>query len=46
VVLNALLTTLPSNHVRSKAQQYIEMINECDEQYFPKVKLISKLFKN
>ncbi|CAF0968523.1 unnamed protein product, partial [Rotaria sordida] len=36
VVLNALLNTLPPNHVRSKVQRYIEMINECDEQYFPK----------
>ncbi|CAF4071631.1 unnamed protein product, partial [Rotaria sp. Silwood2] len=36
VILNALLNTLPSSHVRSKVQQYIEMISECDEQYFPK----------
>jgi len=38
VVLNALLNTLPPIHVRSKVQQYITMISECDEQYFPKVK--------
>jgi hypothetical protein len=38
VVLNALLNTLPPIHVRSKVQQYITMINECDEQFFPKVK--------
>jgi len=37
VVLNALLNTLPPTHVRSKVQEYIAMINECDEQYFPKV---------
>jgi len=37
VVLNSLLNTLPPNHVRSKVQQFIAMINECDEQYFPKV---------
>lgn len=37
VVLNALLNTLPPTHVRSKAQQYIEMISECNEQFFPKV---------
>ncbi|CAF0825690.1 unnamed protein product [Rotaria sp. Silwood1] len=36
VILNALLNTLPPSHVRSKVQQYIEMISECDEQYFPK----------
>ncbi len=38
VVLNALLNTLPPSHVRSRVQQYITMINECDEQYFPKVR--------
>ncbi len=38
VVLNALLNTLPPTNVRSKVQQYITMISECDEQYFPKVK--------
>ncbi|CAF0759446.1 unnamed protein product [Adineta ricciae] len=36
VVLNALLNTLPPSHVRAKVQTYIGMINDCDEQYFPK----------
>ncbi|UJR27431.1 hypothetical protein I4U23_008720 [Adineta vaga] len=36
VVLNALLNTLPSSHVRANVQKYIGMIGECDEQYFPK----------
>ncbi|CAF3518945.1 unnamed protein product [Adineta steineri] len=36
VVLNALLNTLPPSHVRSKVQEYITMINECDAELFPK----------
>ena len=37
VILNSLLNTLPPDHVRSKADDYIQMISECNEQYFPKV---------
>lgn len=37
VVLNSLLNTLPPAQVRSKAQEFITMITECDEDFFPKV---------
>ncbi|CAF4436793.1 unnamed protein product, partial [Adineta steineri] len=43
VVLNALLNTLPPSHVRSKVQEYITMINECDAELFPKTILYRSL---
>lgn len=43
-ILNALLNTLSPELVRSQAATYIQMINESNEQYFPKVNRLTQRF--
>ena len=43
MILNALLTTLSPEHVRSRVENYTQMIQSSNDEFFPKVTKTKRL---